>query len=316
MTQLGKEIVLVSDKVVTVPKSTQPAKQRRTGSGKLWPYLFALPALAVLGLVFVYPLVAVVRDSFYSGTASNLSYTGLGNYHLVLSNPIFIQSLLNNLRLLTTVPVMTVISLFVALVLNEVVRGWKVYRFVVFIPYILPAVAMGLAFSYILQQDGSLNSLLADLHLRTLALDWLGSERISIYSVGGVIVWQQLGFGIVLFTAGLLSLPQEVIEASIVDGTGWWQRQWYVVLPQLRRIIELFVVLQAITVLSWVFTYVYVITHGGPGTSSSVMTFFIWQNGFEFGAVGIAATAAVILLAMAGVLITIYVTIRVRRGDL
>jgi ABC-type sugar transport system permease subunit len=107
-----------------------------------------------------------------------------------------------------------------------------------------------------------------------------------------------------------------VTEASVVDGASWWQRQLYVVLPQLRRVIELFVVLQAITVLSWVFTYVYVITHGGPGTSSSVMTYYIWQNGFEFGAVGIASTAAVILLAMAGVLITIYVTLRVRRGDL
>ncbi|MHB2029404.1 MAG: carbohydrate ABC transporter permease [Acidimicrobiales bacterium] len=285
-------------------------------SGKMWPYLFALPALVVLGLVFVYPLVAVVRDSFYSGTASNLSFSGLSNYHLVLSNPIFIQSLLNNLRLLTTVPVMTVIALFVALVLNEIVRGWKVYRFIVFIPYILPAVAMGLAFSYILQQNGSLNSLLTDLHLRALALDWLGSERISIYSVGGVIVWQQLGFGIILFTAGLLSLPQEVIEASIVDGTSWWQRQWYVVLPQLRRVVELFLVLQSITVLSWVFTYVYVITHGGPGTSSSVMTYYIWQSGFEFSAVGIASTAAVILLGMAGILITIYVRLRVRRGEL
>ncbi len=317
MTQLSREMVPAPETVVTLrSRPSRRAARRRRGSGRLWPYLFALPALAVLGLVFAYPLVAVVRDSFYSGTASNLSFSGLSNYHLVLSNPIFIQSLLNNLRLLTTVPVMTVIALIIALVLNEIVRGWKAYRFIVFIPYILPAVAMGLAFSYILQQNGSLNSLLGDLHLRALALDWLGSEQISIYSVGGVIVWQQLGFGIVLFTAGLLSLPQEVIEASVVDGASWWQRQLYVVLPQLRRVIELFVVLQAITVLSWVFTYVYVITHGGPGTSSSVMTYYIWQNGFEFGAVGIASTAAVILLAMAGVLITIYVTLRVRRGDL
>ncbi len=296
------------------------ARSRRRGHAsskhRWWPYLFALPALVTLGLVFVYPLVAVVRDSFYSGTVSHLAYTGLSNYHLVFTNPIFIQSLLNNLRLLTTVPVMAVIALLVALVLNEVVRGWRVYRFVVFIPYILPAVAMGLCFAYLLQESGSVNGILNDLHLHALAFDWLGSEQLSIYSVGGVVIWQQLGFGIVLFTAGLLGLPEEVIEAAVMDGTNWWQRQWHVVIPQLRRVIELFVVLEAITVLSWVFTYVYVITHGGPGTSSSVMTYYIWQNGFEFGAVGVAATAAVILLAMAGILIAVYVTIRARRGDL
>lgn len=300
-----------------LPRSrVDQGRRRAVGQHRWWPYLFALPAIVVLALVFIYPLVDVVRDSFYSGTVSQLTYTGLSNYHLVLTNPVFIQSLLNNLRLLSTVPVMAVVALVVALVLNEVVRGWRVYRFVVFIPYILPAVAMGLCFAYLLQEDGSVNAILNDLHLHALAFDWLGSEQLSIYSVGGVIIWQQLGFGIVLFTAGLLGLPQEVIEAAIMDGTNWWQRQWHVVIPQLRRVIELFVVLEAITVLSWVFTYVYVITHGGPGTSSSVMTYYIWQNGFEFGAVGIAATAAVILLAMAGILIAVYVTIRARRGDL
>jgi ABC-type sugar transport system permease subunit len=290
-------------------------RQRKRRRQK-WPYLFILPLVVVLGLVFVYPLVSVVRDSFYSGTVGNLQFAGLTDWRYVLTDPVFRQSLLNNVKLLSTVPIMTVGALAVALILNEGIRLWRIYRFILFVPYILPAVGMGLCFAYLLQKDGSLNTILADLHLNFLALDWIGSQRLSIFSIGGVVIWQQLGFGIILFTAALLSLSPDLMEASVVDGANWWQRQRFVIIPHLRGIIELFVVLEAITVLSWVFTYVYVLTQGGPGTSSSVMEYYIWQNGFESGAVGVGATAAVALLAISSILIFIYVTIRVRRGDL
>lgn len=311
-----EESVEVARSATDILVRAEGPARRSLNVRRLWPYLYATPAVVVLGLVFIYPLVGVVRDSFYSGTASHLTYDGVSNYHFVVTDPTFTESLFNNLRLLISVPVMTLIALAIALLLNEVVRGWKTYRFILFMPYILPAVGVGLGFSYLLEQGGVLNAILTDLRVHMLAMDWLGSERLSIYSLGGVIIWQQLGFGVVLFTAGLLSLPQEVTEAAIMDGANWWQRQLRVVIPQLRRIIELFVILEAITVLSWVFTYVYVITHGGPGISSYTMTYFIWQNGFELGNVGIGASAAVILLIMAGALIAIYVTIRARRGEL
>ena len=263
-----------------------------------------------LGFGFVFPLVSVVRNSFFAGTLYQMQYVGLGNFRALADDPVFVRSLGNNLRLLVTVPIMTVLALLIAIVLHEGVRGWKVHRSAVFLPYILPAAGIGLAFSALLQYNGALNQALRALGLDFLARDWIGSPNLAIWSVGGVVIWQQLGFGVVVFLAALLSLPTEVVEAARLDGVSWWQLQTQVQIPQLRSTIEFFVVTEAITVLSWVFTYVYVVTGGGPANASSVLEFYIWRNGFAQGSVGPANAAAVVVLVLAAVLIAIYLRLR------
>jgi ABC-type sugar transport system permease subunit len=263
-----------------------------------------------LGFGFVFPLVSVVRNSFFAGTFYQMQYVGLGNFKALADDQVFVHSLMNNLRLLLTVPVMTVLALLVAVVLHDGIRGWRLHRSAVFLPYILPAAGIGLAFSALLQFNGALNQALRALHLGVLAKDWLGSPTLSIWSVGGVVVWQQLGFGVVVFLAALLSLQPEVVEAARLDGVSWWQLQTQVQIPQLRSTIEFFVVTEAITVLSWVFTYVYVVTGGGPANSSSVLEFYIWRNGFAQGSVGLANAAAVVVLVLAAVLIAVYLRLR------
>jgi ABC-type sugar transport system permease subunit len=276
----------------------------------MWPYLFVLPAVVALGFGFVFPLVSVVRNSFFAGTLYQMQYVGLGNFRALADDSVFVRSLGNNLRLLVTVPIMTVLALLIAVVLHDQVRGWRVHRGAVFLPYILPAAGIGLAFSALLQYNGALNQALRALGLDFLARDWIGSPHLAIWSVGGVVIWQQLGFGVVVFLAALLSLPHEVVEAARLDGASWWQLQTQVQIPQLRSTIEFFVVTEAITVLSWVFTYVYVVTGGGPANASSVLEFYIWRNGFAQGSVGPANAAAVVVLALAAVLIAIYLRLR------
>jgi ABC-type sugar transport system permease subunit len=285
--------------------------RRRGGPRRAaWPYLFVLPAVVALGFGFVYPLITVVRNSLYAGTFYELQYVGLGNFRALFQDGVFIQSLTNNLRLLLTVPIMTALALLIAVVLHDGARGWRFHRSAVFLPYILPAVGIGLAFGALLQFNGAFNQAVRALGLGFLAQDWLGSPDLAIWSVGGVVVWQQLGFGVVVFLAALLSLPQEVVEAARLDGVSWWQLQTQVQIPQLRGTIEFFVVTEAIVVLSWVFTYVYVLTGGGPANSSSVMEFYIWRNGFAQGSVGLANAAAVVVLALATVLIAVYLKLR------
>lgn len=304
MTQTAAAVPPVADLAAGAPR----AVRRRRGA--TWPYLFVLPAVAALGFGFVFPLVSVVRNSFFAGTFYEQQYVGLGNFRALLTDDVFTRALTNNLRLLLTVPVMTVLALLVAVVLHDGVRGWRVHRGAVFLPYILPAAGIGLAFGALLQFNGALNQALRGVGLGFLAQDWLGSPNLAIWSVGGVVVWQQLGFGVVVFLAALLSLPTEVVEAARLDGVSWWQLQTRVQIPQLRSTIEFYVVTEAIVVLSWVFTYVYVLTGGGPANSSTVMEFYIWRNGFAQGSVGLANAAAVVVLALAAVLITIYLRLR------
>jgi ABC-type sugar transport system permease subunit len=229
----------------------------------------------------------------------------------VIDDPEFRQSILNNLKLLLSVPVMLGLGLAIALVLNDRIRGARQYQAIVFLPYVLPATAIGIAFSYLLQYDGVLNSALRYVHLGVIAEDWIGNSHLAIVSVGGLVVWQQLGFAVVVFTAALLALPPETAEAAKIDGAGWWNLQWRVLIPQIRPIIELLTVIQVITVLSWVFNYVYVLTSGGPGYASSVMELYIWRS-FSNGANGTAASVAVMLLGMASVLIALSVWVRRR----
>ena len=270
------------------------------------------PVLVVLAVTFGYSFYEVVNYSFYAGSVGSLVYVGLGNYKELFADPQFIHSMFNNFKLLLTVPIVTALALAVALIINTTFRGVRQYRAIIFLPYILPATAMGLSFSYLLQGNGVLDSLLHQMHLSFLIHDWLGSPSWVIFSIGSVIVWQQFGFGVVVFSAALLAVPGETVEAARIDGANWWTVQRRILIPQIRRIIEFFVILQAIIVLSSVFTYVYVLTGGGPAYSSSVMEFYIYQNGFANGSIGIASAAAVVLLAIATVFIGFYLWARAR----
>ena len=294
--------------------STVSARRTRRRRRVLWPYFYVLPALGAIGFAFGYPLVQVVRDSFYAGSFDAPTWVGLDNYRGVIDDPEFRQSLGNNLKLLLAVPVMVVLGLAIALVLNDRIKGMRQYQAVIFLPYVLPATAIGIAFSFLLQQNGVLNTALRGLGLGPLAQDWLGNSHLAIASVGGLVVWQQLGFGVVVFTAALLGLPPDTAEAARIDGAGWWSLQLRVLLPQIRPIIELICVIQVITVLSWVFNYVYVLTSGGPGYASSVMELYIWRS-FSTGANGTAASVAVMLLGMASVLIFASLWVRNRAAE-
>src|ERR1700730_9892630 len=178
------------------------SRRRRRRRRALWPYLYALPAVGAMGFAFGYPLVQVVRDSFYAGSFSSPIWVGLDNYRGVIGDPEFrpslqnhLQSLQNNLKLLLAVPVMLGIGLAIALVLNDRIRGMRQYQAIVFLPYVLPATAIGIAFSFLLQVNGVLNTALRNVHLGGIAQDWLGNSHLAIVSVGGLVVWQQLGFG-------------------------------------------------------------------------------------------------------------------------
>ena len=291
--------------------SLRPRLRSRLG-WRLWSYAFVLPAVIALAATFGYPLVEVARFSFYAGTIQQPVYVGTGNYKELWHDPVFIRSVLDNLKLLTAVPIMTVLAIGIALAINAGYRRMKVYQAIVFLPYVLPATAIGLTFSYLLSQSGIVNTVLRQWHLGGFAKDWLGSAHWAIPTIGAVIIWQQLGFGVVVLTAALLAVPQELIEAARIDGASGWRIQWYILIPHIRRIIGLFVMIEAITMLSAVFTYVFVLTQAGPAYSSSVMEYYIYQNGFQEGAVGLASAAAVVLLAVASVFIIVYLRLRSR----
>lgn len=269
---------------------------------RLEPWLFVLPALAFVGVTFGYPLVDLVRTSFTTTGGA----AGLKNFRDLLADPSFRLAIEHNGILLLAVPVLTVLAVALAIFLFEGIRFWRVYRTLVFLPVTISIPVVGGVWGLMLEFNGGLNTILRSLRLDGLAKDWLGSTHLALWSVLGVIVWSQLGFGVVLFLARLLSISPELFEAARIDGAGWWRLHRHVTLPQLRGIIQFYVLLGTITMLSWVFSYVYVITSGGPADATLVSELYIYRSAFVYNQIGIASAAALILLAAVVVFVFLF----------
>jgi ABC-type sugar transport system permease subunit len=286
--------------------------RRRTRIGGRWrpvltAYLLILPASAFIGVVFIYSLARLGYISVHSGNNGDQGPANLTAYRFIVDDPIFRQAVRHNLFLLLSVPVVLVLALAIAFVLHEGIRGWRLYRTVVFIPYMLAIPVLGTTFVYLLSLNGALNAALGKLGLGALQQDWLGDPSWVLTSIAAIIIYHELGFGVVLFTARLLSLPEEVDQAARIDGCTWWQLRRRVTLPQMRGVITAFVTLELITMLSWVFAYIYSTTRGGPNFASYVLEFYIFDNAFTFRSPTFAAAAAILLLLATTALIAIQV---------
>lgn len=262
-------------------------------------FFFLLPALILVGLTFLYPLYSLVRMSLFQSLGDLSLYVGFDNYRLILTDPLFRTSVRNNLVLMACVPVMIAIALVLALLLYEQRRAAPLYRFLLFTPYIISITVSGIAFSAMLTKNGALNQVLAATGLGFLRQDWLGDPRIALFSVGAVIIWRESVLGIVLFVARLLSLSTEPLEAAMVDGASRWRAHWSITLPQMRGIIAFFAITAVITVAVWTFSYVFVMTNGGPGNATMTADLYIYQNAFAVAQMNLAAAAASVVLVAA-----------------
>jgi ABC-type sugar transport system permease subunit len=291
------------------------ASTRRRRHWDVMPYLLVAPAVAFILLIYGYPIVRVFIDSFLSPTAARGTSVGLANYGFVINDPVFWKSAGNNVFLLFGVPIMTVVALIVAVILFDQIRGWRIYRTLVFTPYILAVPVVGVTFVYLYGYNGIVNEILRMAGLGGLAQDWLGNPNLVMPSILSVIIYRELGFGVMLFLARMASIREELYEAAMIDGAGWWARLRYITVPQLRTVMSFFVVIELITMLSWVFAYVYSMTGGGPAFASSVLELYIWKYAFAYRAIGIASAVAVLLLVATSVLIVVQLLVRGDESD-
>lgn len=279
---------------------------KRRSRKNISPYVYILPTFIILILVIVVPIIYVIVQSFYTTVADENIFVGLRNYKLAVKDELLWTAIKNNLKLFLCVPVLTVISLAIASILYNKIRGWRFYRSVIFIPYILAIPVVGIVFSYLLQYNGVFNSILRAAGLESMALDWLGNPELAFPSVAVVIIWKQIGFGVVLFLARMMSIDRALYESADVDGATWFQKFTHITIPQTKSIIEFYVIITLIEMLSWVFNFIYVMTAGGPGNRTLVLEYLIYKKAFGGGDFNIAMAISVILLVLASVLIVIH----------
>ncbi len=242
----------------------------------------------------------------------NSPFIGLGNYQKLLLNPLFLVSIKNTFTwTLYIFLFMLPISMLIATTLSNVRRLRNLYQAVIFIPVVVSLVAVSLLFRMVMDPEvGQLNRMLDFLGIPPFK--WMSSTRSALAAISGIAVWKSMGFYIVLLTAGMLNISEEVIDASRVDGANEWQRFWRVTIPLLSHTIILVVVLLTVGSLQE-FTLPYVMTEGGPGTATYLYNLLIYEEAFTHIRFGTATVAA--LFQFVFILIASLIQIRVLRPN-
>lgn len=260
------------------------------------PYLFLLPALILLVIFFFIPFVHTVYLSFfdYSNSIYNPNFTFFSNYLNLIHNPIFYKVLINTfLYLIVAVPILAIFPLFLAILLNQKIRGINLYKILIYLPVIVSIVVASIAFKWLYAEQGILNYLVGLVGIEPIG--WLTEPKIALFSVVFVTIWKGIGYYMMIYLASLMSVPKELYEACDIDGANFLQKHLTVTIPHIMPTIALVVTISSISAMK-VFAEIYVMTKGGPLNSTKTIVYYIYERAFENLDLGYASAMAVILL--------------------
>lgn len=264
--------------------------------GKFAPYMFLLPAGIVLLIFFFLPFFQTIGLSFfnYSHSIYSPDFAGIKNYIEILHNPVFYKVMWNTiLYLVIAVPILAIFPLFLAVLINQKIRGITLYKILIYLPVIVSIVVAAIAFKWLYAQDGILNYFMQLLHLNKIG--WLTDPKYAIYSVIIVTIWKGIGYYMMIYLASLMSVPKELYEACDIDGANFWQKHLTVTVPHLMPTIALVTTISSISAMK-IFAEIYVMTKGGPLDSTKTIVYYIYEKAFENLDLGYASAMAVILL--------------------
>jgi multiple sugar transport system permease protein len=256
------------------------------------------PSVLVIGVFGLAPVAWSFVLSFqHSDLQTPARWAGLANYRQLAHDPVFTESVQHSVvYTVLFVPVTLVASLLVAAALNRRVRGIAFYRLAVFVPVVTSTVATGVIFTWLLDPDyGIVNALLSKLGLPQLG--FFSSPQLALYSVVAMTVWGWIGFGALIFLAGLQSTPDELLEAAQIDGCTKAGAFWRIQVPLLRPVSAFLLVWLTINSLQ-LFDEVYVTTKGGPLHSTTVVVYYLYQQAFSYFHAGYAAAIACVLFVV------------------
>ena len=266
--------------------------------GKYAPYLFLLPAAIVLVIFFFVPFFQTFLLSFldYSNNIYNPQFVGLENYIKLFHNPIFYKVLWNTfIYLFVAVPILAIFPLFLAVLINQKIRGVTLYKILIYLPVIVSIVVAAIAFKWLYADQGILNYVVTSLGFKPIG--WLTDPNFALYSVIIVTIWKGIGYYMIIYLAALMSVPNELYEACDIDSASFFTKHLTVTIPHIMPTIALVTTISAISAMK-VFAEIYVMTKGGPLNSSKTIVYYIYERAFENLDLGFSSAMAVVLLVI------------------
>jgi putative chitobiose transport system permease protein len=270
------------------------------GKPRATPYLFLLPALVLLGVFVFYPIVAVF---WFSLTDYDIVrppvFVGLDNFVRLLDDATFKLALLHSFVYLLVTPILIVLSICLAIIVNRKLRGMHIYRALYFVPAISGSIAIGLSWRWLFDRSGFINSILQSWGVIDEPVQWLATPALVLPIAMLLTIWAGIGYYSVIFLAGLQNVPEELYDAARIDGCNDLQKHRYVSIPALRPQIVFVAVISSLAALK-VFDEIYVLTNrtGGILDSGVTMVFYLWEQAFVRSNAGYASAIAIVLLVI------------------
>lgn len=269
------------------------AKRQRIQEA-IWGYLLITPNFLI---ILVFTFIPVFFAFYMSMTDWNIlsdpNFIGLENYEKILADPLAKQTFFNTFYFtMVSVPINVFLTLLLAVLLNQKIKGITFFRTAYYLPVISASVAVSLMFMWILANNGLLNQILEGLGIEPIR--WLTDPKIALNSVIGVTIWKGLGLNMIIFLAALQDIPRELLEAAAIDGANAVQKFFKITIPLLSPVI-FFVTITGVIGSFQAFDLVYNMTGGGPGHSTTVIGYYIWRQAFDYLHMGYGAALAFIV---------------------
>ena len=269
------------------------AKRQRIQEA-IWGYLLITPNFLI---ILVFTFIPVFFAFYMSMTDWNIlsdpNFIGLENYEKILADPLAKQTFFNTFYFtMVSVPINVFLTLLLAVLLNQKIKGITFFRTAYYLPVISASVAVSLMFMWILANNGLLNQILEGLGIEPIR--WLTDPKIALNSVIGVTIWKGLGLNMIIFLAALQDIPRELLEAAAIDGANSFQKFFKITIPLLSPVI-FFVTITGVIGSFQAFDLVYNMTGGGPGHSTTVIGYYIWRQAFDYLHMGYGAALAFIV---------------------
>jgi len=275
------------------------------------------PAIVVFVSFVIFPVVLAAYYGFFrwKGYGPATDFVGLGNYAIIFADSAFREALLHNgIIIVLSLVIQFPIAIVLALLLNQKIRGRSVIRVLIFVPYIISEVIVGIGWGLMLQTNGAVNDLLESVGLGAFRADWLSDPKIAIWSLMLIISWKYIGFAVILFLAGLQSIPEELSEAAAIDGASYWQIQRNITLPLLGPTVRIWAFLSIIGSLQ-LFDLVFIIwgQYIASTAGTSTMATYMVANGRTSGNFGYGSAVAVVMFLISLVIALTYQRYVLRR---
>ncbi len=262
---------------------------------KIFIAICTIPALFCFTLFMLYPILKGLVLSFYStsGLSDSSTFIGLENFKYLLSDEAFWQSFRNNLFLLVVFPTITLLlSIFLAIALSQSkLREKNFYRIILFFPNVLSMVVIGVLFTNIYDtSNGILNKFLDIINMPFLKHSWLGDSNVVLWALVLTMIWQAVGYYMVIYMAGLDSIPDSLYEYAYLEGASSWQKFTQITLPLVWEVIRITLAFYITGVFNLSFLFVQVMTNGGPDGHSEVLLTYMYRQAFTNSNYGYAMT--------------------------